>query len=115
MAFTSCRDAYRGLTDGYSMDPGQMDEANSQYISGATDVLAGVIDFEAEINKAAAYIEGDSFEMMKNTTQKFKTLVENFNAYAREMARVIDERKTASLNHDAKYANLMDISNISKN
>ena len=114
MAFSSRRDAYRGLTGGYSMNPGQMDDANSEYVGGASDVLQGIIDFETEINNAAANIEGESYDQMKKTTSEFKTLIENFNAFAREMARVVDERKTAALNHDSKYANLMDISNISK-
>ncbi len=115
MAFTSRRNSYSGLTGGYSMEPAKMDEAVSTYVNSATTVLANINEFEAEIAKASDNIVGDSFEAMKHSTEKFKQVIENFNAFAREMANTIDERKLASLAHDAKYANLMDIQNVSKN
>lgn len=113
MAFTSRRNGYKGLTGGYSMNPSQMDEASSQYTTSASSVVAGIADFESEIIKAASNIEGDSFETMKKSMSTFKTVIENFESFSREMAGIIDERKQASLAHDTKYANSMDISNIS--
>ena len=95
------------------MNPSQMDEASSQYTRSASSVIAAISDFEAEIIKAGSNIEGESFEMMKKSMATFKAVIENFESFSREMASIVDERKQSSLAHDAKYANSMDIRNIS--
>lgn len=104
MGFSSHRVTYRGLKDGYQMNPTEMDAAREHFAVAAKNVITAINSYESEINGAADNIEGDSYDQMKATTAEFKRKIENFQGFSNEMGEVTDERKAASLAHDQAYA-----------